>query len=181
MSGETDLAPVLQTDRLLLREHRREDFPHSAAMWADPQVVARISGAPSSEEESWSRFLRYAGHWRHLGYGYWVVRRRSDGAFLGEVGFANYRRDTDPDLQGNPEAGWVLVASAHGQGYATEAVTAMLGWADATLDYPHTFAMFDPTHQASIAVAKKVGYAHEVTGRYRDRDALFMQRARRAL
>lgn len=176
---EKDLAPVLETERLLLRGHRMTDFRESAAMWADPAVVAHISGAPSTEEQSWSRFLRYAGHWRHLGFGYWAVVNKADGTFLGEVGFADYHRDTDPDLRGKPEAGWVFIGRAHGQGYASEAVTAMLAWADAKLDYPCTAVMIDPTHAASINLAKKVGYAQEILGRYGDREALFMERARR--
>jgi len=179
MTIDNDLAPVLETERLLLRGHRIADFPDSAAMWADPTVVARITGAPSNEEQSWSRFLRYAGHWRHLGFGYWAVLGKSDGAFLGEVGFADYHRDTEPSLRGKPEAGWVFVAGAHGKGYATEAVTAMLTWADARLDYPYTAVMVDPSYAASINVAKKVGYSQEFLGRYGDRQALFMERARR--
>lgn len=173
------MAPILETERLVLRGHRIDDFPASAAMWADPRVVARISGAPSTREQSWSRLLRYAGHWRLLGFGYWAVESRIDGAFLGEVGLADYHRDTDPDLAGRPEAGWVFAAAAHGRGYATEAVTRMLAWADARLDAPVTAALFDPAHAASIRVARKAGYGGDVMGRYGDKAAMFMERARR--
>ena len=103
-------------------------------MWADPQVVAHISGTPSTAEQSWSRLLRYTGHWQHLGFGYWVVESKADGAFIGEVGFADYYRDTTPSITGLPEAGWALKTAAHGKGYATEAVSAMLHWADRNLD-----------------------------------------------
>ena len=130
-----DLVPTLETKRLLLRGHRNDDFRDSAAMWADKQVVAHISGVPFTEEQSWSRLLRYTGHWQHLGFGYWVVASRDDGSFLGEVGFADYRRDTEPSLAGKPEAGWVLKSDAHGKGIATEAITAMFQWADGNLDH----------------------------------------------
>jgi RimJ/RimL family protein N-acetyltransferase len=175
----TDPAPRLETERLILRGHRIDDFPDSAAMWADPEVVAQISGAPSSGEQSWSRFLRYTGHWLHLGFGYWAVLRKADGAFLGEVGFADYQRETDPALAGTPEAGWVFARSAQGRGYAVEAVTAMLAWADAALDHPKTAVMIAPGHAASIKLARTVGYCDEVMGRYGDRPALFLHRARR--
>ena len=173
-----DLVPILETERLLLRGHRIDDYPQSAAMWADPLVVAHISGNPLTEEQSWSRLLRYSGHWYHLGFGYWVVESRSDGAFLGEVGFAEYRRETKPSLKGKPEAGWVFKADAHGKGYATEAVTKMLQWADINLDFDQTACMFDPAHSASINVARKTGYSNEVIGRYGQRETLFMERAR---
>ncbi len=59
--------PVLETERLQLRGHRLEDFVQCAAMWADPLVIRYIGGKPLTEEESWTRFLRYVGHWS-LGY-----------------------------------------------------------------------------------------------------------------
>ena len=115
-----------ETDRLILRPHRREDFPDVAALWADPLVVRYISGVPSSPEASWARLLRNMGHWQAMGYGYWAVIDRESDGFLGEVGFSDFRRDIEPRLDGLPEAGWVLAPHAHGRGIASEAVTAML-------------------------------------------------------
>lgn len=148
-------------------------------MWADPKVVAHISGVPSTEEQSWSRLLRYSGHWALLGYGYWVVTAKDNGEFLGEVGFADFQRDTTPSINGKPEAGWVFKSEAHGKGFATEAVAGMLQWADANLAYSKTVCMFDPEYLASIHVARKVGYENEVLGRYGQTETLFMERPRR--
>ncbi len=53
--------PVLETERLLLREHRRDDFQPFVEMWADESVVRYITGRPFTEEESWGRFLRHIG------------------------------------------------------------------------------------------------------------------------
>ncbi len=177
----TTLVPALETERLLLRGHHVDDIAACAAMWADPAVNAHISGVPSTYEQSWSRLLRYAGHWHHLGFGYWAVIAKADGSYLGEVGLADHRRETEPDLTGKPEAGWVFAARAQGKGYATEAVTAMLRWADAHLTCTRTSALFDPAHQASINVAKKVGYSNPILGRYRSQETLFMFRARKSL
>lgn len=172
------LVPILETERLVLRGHRSGDFQDCAEMWADPLVAAHISGAPSTKEQSWSRLLRYSGHWCHLGFGYWVVQRKSDSIFVGEVGFADYRRDTTPSIEGIPEAGWVLRSDAHGMGYATEAVSKMLQWADAELSSKKTVCMIDPTHSASIKVAKKIGYGNELLGHYGVHEALFLERLR---
>ena len=174
-----DLVPILETERLLLRGHRTDDYSESASMWSDPLVVMHISGIPSTKEQSWSRLLRYSGHWSHLGFGYWVVESKIDRAFLGEVGFADYRRDTNPSLRGKPEAGWVFKTDAHGKGYATEAVTGMLKWADINLEFTQTACMFDPSYSASINVARKTGYSNEIVGRYGGHETLFMERVRR--
>ena len=175
---DLQLVPILETERLRLRGHRTKDFEESAAMWADPQVVAHISGTPSTAEQSWARLLRYTGHWQHLGFGYWVVESKADGAFIGEVGFADYHRDTTPGITGRPEAGWALKTAAHGKGYATEAVSAMLDWADRNLDAEQTVCLLDPTYSASINVARKVGYAGDVLGTYGSLETLFMYRLR---
>ncbi|WP_425049544.1 GNAT family N-acetyltransferase [Psychromarinibacter sp. S121] len=150
------MIPTLDTPRLILRGHRPDDFAASAAMWADPAVVRFIQGTPQTAEQSWQRFLRYAGHWAMVGYGYWVAEAKADGRFVGEIGFADYRRDLSVDVTGIPEAGWVLATHAHGKGLATEAMQAALGWIDRR--YPRTFALFDPAHAASMHVARKLGF-----------------------
>ena len=36
--------PVIETERLILRGHRLDDFEGLAAMWADPEVTRYIGG-----------------------------------------------------------------------------------------------------------------------------------------
>jgi len=176
--ADTGVAPVLETARLVLRPHRREDFADSAAMWADIDVVRHITGTPSSAEASWSRLLRYAGHWSLLGFGYWVVEAKQDARFVGEVGFADYRRDIVPSLDGRPEAGWVLRTSEHGKGFATEALTRAVEWADGALASDETVCIFDPEHTPSIRVAQKAGYDHAMDAVYHGEPTLVMARRR---
>ena len=150
-------------------------------MWSDPAVVRYISGGrPSIREEAWDRVLRYPGLWHFLGFGYWVVEDKSTGAFIGEVGFADYRREMEPSLEGRPEIGWVLRKSAHGQGFATEAARRIIVWADAFLEARKTVCIFDPQHAASIRVAKKIGYIECNMTSYKGRPVLVMERAKRA-
>lgn len=151
-------APVLFSDRLILRPHHVDDFADVAALWAEPEVVKFISATPSTKSESWSRLLRYIGHWQALNYGYWVVCDRNDGSFLGEVGFADYQRDITPALPAVPEAGWVLAPKAHGRGIATEAVGRIHQWADSECDWEQTVAIFAADHLVSQNVARKLGY-----------------------
>jgi len=151
--------PVLQTERLLLRAHRVDDFNDSAGMWADSTVTRHIGGQPLAEEECWARLLRYAGHWSLLGFGYWLAEEKATGKFIGEVGFADYKRDI-PMLKGIPEIGWALAPYAHGKGYATEAVRAVVAWGDAHFASGRTACIIAPENVASIRVAGKCGY-HE--------------------
>jgi RimJ/RimL family protein N-acetyltransferase len=177
-----DAAPTLETARLRLRAYRREDFPGLVATWGDPLVMRYVLRRAATEEETWARLLRYAGLWPVLGYGYWAVEERSTGRFVGDVGFADFRREMTPSFGGAPEAGWVLAAWAHGKGFATEAVRAAHTWSDAHLDWAgHTVCMIAPENAASIALAIKCGYVEDGRGTYKEHEAvLFRRSARRA-
>jgi len=161
--------PVLETERLRLRGHRLDDFAACAAMWADPIVTRHIGGQPLSEEESWSRLLRYAGHWALLGFGYWVVEERATGVFIGEVGFADWKRSLEPSLGEMPEIGWVFASRSHGKGYATEAVRAATAWGEEHFGASRTACIIDPENLASIRVAEKCGYREFQMTKYRER------------
>jgi RimJ/RimL family protein N-acetyltransferase len=168
--------PILETSRLRLRGHRLDDFVHSAAMWADAVVTRFIGGQPLTEEEAWTKFLRYAGHWALLGFGYWVVEEKAAGTFVGEIGFADFKRDVQPSLKGVPEIGWVLASQAHGKGYATEAVRAAVAWGDAHFQSPRTACIIAPENLASIRVAVKCGYKGPQRAFYKGKPTLMYVR-----
>ena len=168
--------PVLSTDRLTLRGHTRADFGESAAMWAEPAVTRFIGGRPFTEEEAWTRLLRYIGHWALLGFGYWVVRETATNRFVGEVGFVDYKRDIVPSLAGAPEIGWVLTPSSHGQGFATEAVRAILTWAESRFDGGRTVCLIEPGNQPSLRVAEKCGYRELARTTYRGEPTIILER-----
>jgi RimJ/RimL family protein N-acetyltransferase len=170
-------APQIETERLILRAHRRADFEDSFAMWSDPQVVEFISGTPSTRQQAWNRVVTYAGSWALLGFGYWLVSEKATGAFVGEAGVADFHRDIDPALAGIPEAGWVFATRAHGRGLATEAVRAVLAWCDETLGASLTICLVDPRNAASIRVAQKCGYRETRRGLLNGQPCVFFERS----
>jgi len=152
-------APTLTTERLTLRAHRIADLPACVAMWQDVEVVRHTIGSPSPPSRTWLRLLSYAGHWSLLGFGYWALEHTESGAFLGEIGFADFKRDLHPALDDVPEVGWVLAPQAHGKGYATEALRAAIAWGDEAFTTDHTVCIIYPENTASLRVAAKLGYA----------------------
>jgi RimJ/RimL family protein N-acetyltransferase len=130
--------PIVESVRLRLRPHRRDDYPHCCAMWADPVVTRFIGGKPSTPQQTWSRLLSYLGHWQIQNYGYWAIEEKTSGSFIGEIGFADFKRDIDEGMQNVPELGFALAAHAHGKGYATEAVGAVIAWGDRNLPSKRT-------------------------------------------
>jgi RimJ/RimL family protein N-acetyltransferase len=168
--------PILETERLRLRGHRLDDFVLCAAMWADPAVTRHIGDKPLTEEESWARLLRYAGHWALLGFGYWVAEDKATGNYVGEIGFGELKRDMQPSLRGVPEIGWVLASNAHGRGYATEGVRAVVAWGDAHFRAARTACIIDPENLPSIRVAEKCGYREFQRTNYKGRPTIVFVR-----
>ena len=170
--------PVLQTERLLLREHRLDDFPAIAAMWADPAVTKYIGGNPRPEEECWLKFLRAAGFWTHLGFGYWIIEEKRSGAVIGECGFGDFKRDMTPSIAGKMEMGWALAAQVHGRGLASEAVAAALQWADDHKAGLQICCLIEENNAASIRIAEKNGFSETLRTHYHDHEIILFDRAR---
>lgn len=173
-------APQLLTERLVLRAHDPDDFDEVAAMWRTPEVVRYIGGRPFSAEESWSRLIRYIGHWRAMNFGYWAVCERETGRYMGDAGFAEYRRQIDPPFNGAPEIGWGLMPWAQGQGFASEAVSAVIAWGDAHFETDRTVCMIDPDNSPSIRLAKSCGYLRECEAVYHGVTVVVYARSRSA-
>jgi len=168
----------IETERLVLDGHRAEDFEALCALWAEPEVVRHISGRPNTRHECWMRLLRYHGFWPLLGYGFWAVREKATGRFMGDLGFHDVCREIEPSIFGIPEAGWVLAPWAHGHGFAGEALAAALGWLDAETDHGSSVCLISPGNEASVRLAEHHGFGGQTIARFMDQDTLLLRRAR---
>jgi RimJ/RimL family protein N-acetyltransferase len=172
----TDVAPRIETARLVLRTSTLEDLDAHAAMLGDPEVMHHLTGAGIAREDAWRRLLQGPGLWAMLGYGYWSIERRSDGRYIGQLGFADFKRAMEPSLEGLPEMGWLLTADAQGQGFALEGVTAALRWADQALQPPEIVAIIAPDNAPSIRLAERAGFLRSEETSYKDEPTLVFRR-----
>jgi len=167
---------ALETERLTLRRHTVRDLPDSAAMWGDPEVVRYITGEPQSLEDVWGKILRMMGHWEAMGFGYWVVREKTTGRFVGEVGFGDFKREINPAFEGAPEAGWALATWAHGKGYAAEAMRAALDWGDRKFKGARMVCLISPENQPSLRLAEALGFTEYARSTYKGQASVLMER-----
>lgn len=151
------IAPTLTTDRLSIEPMELDHWEDYAAAWADPRMTEFIGGEPRNRNISWGKMLQGIGLWSLFGYGYWSFIERESGKFVGNGGLAQFERGI-PELENCPEAGWAFAPDAWGKGYATEAMTAILGWADAEAKLAQTRCIIDPGNAASHKVATKLGF-----------------------
>jgi RimJ/RimL family protein N-acetyltransferase len=90
------------------------------------------------------------------GFGMYHLVRRSDGLVIGDLGF--HRPPTD----GAAEIGFGLAESARGQGYATEAVTALARWAFTQPGLTRIKARTTPANFPSQGVLTRAGFRQEL-------------------
>lgn len=161
------IAPTLLTERLSIEPMSLMHWEDYAAAWADPRMTAFIGGEPRSRNVSWGKMLQGIGLWSLFGYGYWSFIERESGRFVGNGGLAQFERGI-PELVNIPEAGWAFTPDAWGKGYATEAMTAILDWADANAR-GEIRCIIDTDNSISHKVARKLGFvkfaeSHDVIG-----------------
>ena len=146
------MIPVqLETERLLLRQWRLEDFETYGEMCADEVIMRYIGGKTLNRIEAWRHMGYLVGHWELLGYGHFAVEEKASGRFAGRIGFLN------PAGWPGFEIGWTLAREFWGKGYAIEGARRALDYAFKELDRPHVISLIHPENQASIRVAERLG------------------------
>lgn len=166
----------LETTRLLLRPHQVDDYPDMLRLWSSPDVTRFTAGnRPSTEEEVWQRLLRYAGSWPLLGFGYFAIKLKNTGEFIGEAGLADFHRQIEPPLDGQAEAGWALMPDSWGNGYAREALTSILGWYATVEDRRPVACIINPENTVSIRLACDLGFKQKTITEYNGNPCLMME------
>jgi RimJ/RimL family protein N-acetyltransferase len=146
------MIPRLETERLVLREWRPDDFETFVAIMADPEVARYLPGGhPMGRMDTWRFVTGMIGVWTMRGYGTWVVERKSDGAVMGRIGLIH------PDRWPGLEVGWTLGRDYWGKGYATEAARISLDYAFMTQPVQEVISTIHPENKASQGVARNIG------------------------
>lgn len=151
--------PVLETERLLMRPFRSEDFEPMAGFYASE--ISSFYGGPCDREEAWRKFAMYPGHWTLRGYGPWALEEKASGAYVGLTGLWY------PENWVEPEITWALVEAHHGKGYATEAAEASLQAAYELFGWTTAVSVVALDNTASARVAERIGATNEGEIAYR--------------
>lgn len=146
-------APLqLETDRLLLRRPEVEDAPAIFERYASSHAVTRFLGWPCHRTvDDTCSFLQFsAEQWRQWPAGPYLIFSLADGRLLGSTGL-EFRTARDA------MTGYVLAEDAWGNGYATEALAAMIALAG-QLGVRRLSALCHPDHRASQRILEKNGF-----------------------
>ncbi len=157
------MIPVLETERLRLREWREADLAPFAEIYAD-EAQCRFIGGVQSRDDAWRRMALFAGHWLLRGYGQWALEDKASGAFAGWAGPWN--------PEGHPEAeiGWTLTLPMRGKGLAQEAASRARSYVYETLGWETVTSLIAVENTPSARVAERLGATWERVIPYRGLD-----------
>ncbi len=146
--------PVVETERLKLRQWCSADIAPNTAMLSDPGTARFITvdGKPVTNElVGWRNAAVMAGHWALHGAGMFAVEEKASGRFVGRVG------PWFPPGWPGFEVGWGIASEFRGKGYAVEAARAAIDWVFATFELDRVIHCIDHENTASQAVARRLG------------------------
>lgn len=155
----------IETPRLLLREHRRGDFPNYFRLFSDPDVAALTYNDVLADERAARREFRavlrhpFARDRRHH---YFAVFAKDgagrEGAYAGECGFDVLKRNA---AGGIAEIGYFLRKEARGKGYAKEIAAALVRFCFEEAGMHKVVATCDARNAASERVMAAIGMRKE--------------------
>ncbi|WP_170976311.1 GNAT family N-acetyltransferase [Rhizobium sp. FKL33] len=142
-------APLIRTERLLLRPYRIDDFSHLLAIYAGDR--SQFIGGRLTPRQVWDGFMNMTGHWPVHGFGGWAVERVDTGELVGEI--AVHHPVDYPEV----ELGWLLFDGFEGRGYATEAALAARDFAFREAGVGSLVSYIDPDNHPSRRLAERIG------------------------
>jgi ribosomal-protein-alanine N-acetyltransferase len=146
----------IETDRLLLRDLRKDDLDALAALWTDPDVT-RYMGGPRDPARIRDMLAEDLPVDPPDPFSLWPVIEKATGQIVGHCGLL------EKEIDGRDEVDltYVFARPAWGRGYATEIATALRDYAFAQLGLAQLVAVIDHENTGSQKVAAKVGMRYE--------------------
>jgi ribosomal-protein-alanine N-acetyltransferase len=140
----------LVTDRLLLRELESGDVDAMYDLLSDPEAM-RYFPRTYSREEALQWIARNQRRYRIFGYGLWAVSLRETGEVLGDCGPTWHEINDELQL----EVGYHFRRRYWGNGYATEAARAVIGWCFENIAVDHVISLIREQNVTSRRVAER--------------------------
>ena len=143
---------MIETERLILRELREEDFEALFSVLADSDIMRHY---PYTFDEKRVRnwIAKNRARYGVWGFGLWAVVWRETGEMIGDCGL------TVQEIDGAfcPEIGYHIAARFQRRGIASEAARAVRDWTFEKPPFQELFSYMKADNLPSRAVARKNG------------------------
>jgi ribosomal-protein-alanine N-acetyltransferase len=154
------MAVILETERLLFRDHEPEDLEPYCTMEADPEVRRYVGGQPRPRDRAEVRFREVYLPPVPDRLALWATVYKPEGCY---IGYCGVYRHFDADGKPIPAEGtlaFYLARPYWGRGLATEAGRAFLRFGFMELGLNRIVAGVQVGNDASIRVLEKLGLRH---------------------
>lgn len=152
MSGDY----LFTSARLGYRLCQASDYANLLKLDTDPEVRSFFPMGVATPEEIKTRTQKYQDDFAERGYGIFIMEELTTGEFVGRCGFGQLGAD-------QIEVGYVLMKKFWGKGFASEALAALLEWANTHMTIDSIIAFAPINHLASQRVMQKCGMQFEKT------------------
>jgi len=144
--------PILETERLLFREHEPADEDAFCAMEADPAVRRFAGGRPRPRAEAEEKFRRVYLRPIRNRMGMWATVLKEENAYIGYCGVYAHTVPNEGTL------GYYLAQRYWGRGLATEAARAFVGFGFRELGLTRIVSSVEIGNDASRYILEKLGF-----------------------
>ncbi|WP_394913992.1 GNAT family N-acetyltransferase [uncultured Robinsoniella sp.] len=146
---------IAGTSRLLIRETVPDDTDALYEIYKDQEIVRFLTPLAEDVNEQREILDTYFTYMYGLyGYGMWTVVEKSSGQMIGRVGFEN----GELEGAGIVELGYLIGTAWRKQGYAYEAVSAVLEYGKNVLGFGEVYIRTKSENLVSCAFAGKAGF-----------------------
>ena len=149
--------PVIETERLVLREITDGDLAEIFYQRSDPQMMKYVDRKPASSMQDASDFLGRVQAALVSNDGItWGIALKNEPKLIGNMGL--WRVDKEHH---RAELGYVLHPEHQSKGYASEAMKAVLHYGFHTMKLHSVEANVNPNNAASIKLLERNGFIRE--------------------
>ena len=148
---------VLETDRLILRRLSVEDDEFILNLVNDPLWLRFIGdrGVRTLDDAHDYILKGPVAMYERVGFGLYLVERKSDGVPTGICGLI--KRDALDDV----DLGFAFLPEYRAQGYAYESAAAVLAYGQSVFGFKRIVAITSPDNERSIQLLEKLGFTFE--------------------
>ncbi len=149
---------VLESKRLIFREHRIEDLDSYCAMEMDAHVRRYVGGYPRSRVDAERRFRDGPLRSTSSPLGVWAAVLKADGVYVGRSGLYPRVLTDGSVVEHEAVLSFYIALQFWGRGLATEAAIAFLrfGWEE--LKVRRVIATVQQGNDASVHILQKLGF-----------------------
>lgn len=142
---------LIETKRLGFRFLEENDIATLSKIESDPEILSDFHPKDiRTREEIEAKLNKFILYYKEVNLPWFVIFELNSNKYVGRIGFWRYK-------SGEIEFGFALHKDFWGQGFGTEAISAILTWAKENIESGNIIAVVTLDNMASSRVLEKCG------------------------